>query len=273
MCVSACVCACVRWVHVCTVFSAMLESACSTSVMHVLMRSGNYHRITPVSVLFKLHPLGLGIFCRWLWHMLWIFLTSFLMLPVQERQRHQKVLGDLRDAQGSSMSAASTPSSTSSGLPHSLVLPNQGDILEQSMHGSAYSRQSVDSPDGLASDKSFRSSTLPLAVGMEHLQSLLKQREGEVTALQSQVALLEKARSSVSEELMSVASDNEQLHQKLEHLPVLKRQVDSLDKRYNTMLQMYGEKAEECNELRMDLEDVKSMYKQQIQDLLSRGYH
>lgn len=108
---------------------------------------------------------------------------------------------------------------------------------------------------------------------MEHLQSSLKQREGEVSALQSQVALLEKARSSVSDQLVSVATENEQLQQKLEQVPALKRQVDDLDKRYNTMLQMYGEKAEEANELRMDLEDVKSMYKQQIQDLLTRGMH
>ena len=27
---------------------------------------------------------------------------------------------------------------------------------------------------------------------------------------------------------------------------------------------MYGEKAEQCEELRMDLEDVKSMYKTQV---------
>lgn len=31
---------------------------------------------------------------------------------------------------------------------------------------------------------------------------------------------------------------------------------------------MYGEKAEEAEELRLDLEDVKSMYKTQIDELL-----
>ena len=40
-----------------------------------------------------------------------------------------------------------------------------------------------------------------------------------------------------------------------------------LDQRHNAVLQMYGEKAEECEELKMDLEDVKSMYKTQVQKL------
>ena len=42
-----------------------------------------------------------------------------------------------------------------------------------------------------------------------------------------------------------------------------------LDQRHNAVLQMYGEKAEECEELKMDLEDVKSMYKTQVQKLQS----
>jgi len=34
---------------------------------------------------------------------------------------------------------------------------------------------------------------------------------------------------------------------------------------------MYGEKVEEAEELRLDLSDVKEMYKSQIQELLRRG--
>ena len=41
-----------------------------------------------------------------------------------------------------------------------------------------------------------------------------------------------------------------------------------LEQRHNTILQMYGEKAEEAEELRLDLEDVKNMYKTQIDELL-----
>ena len=37
-----------------------------------------------------------------------------------------------------------------------------------------------------------------------------------------------------------------------------------MEQRHNAVLQMYGEKAEQAEELRMDLEDVKSMYKSQV---------
>ena len=33
---------------------------------------------------------------------------------------------------------------------------------------------------------------------------------------------------------------------------------------YNALLQMYGEKTEETEELKMDLQDVKEMYKLQV---------
>jgi len=37
-----------------------------------------------------------------------------------------------------------------------------------------------------------------------------------------------------------------------------------LNTEYNALLQMYGEKTEETEELRMDLQDVKEMYKLQV---------
>lgn len=40
---------------------------------------------------------------------------------------------------------------------------------------------------------------------------------------------------------------------------------------YNALLTMYGEKTEENEELRMDLQDMKEMYKLQIEDLLKRS--
>jgi len=40
--------------------------------------------------------------------------------------------------------------------------------------------------------------------------------------------------------------------------------TQELDQRYNALLQMYGEKVEEAEELRLDLQDVKEMYKTQV---------
>lgn len=45
-------------------------------------------------------------------------------------------------------------------------------------------------------------------------------------------------------------------------------QFNQLQEQYDAILQMYGEKVEETEELQLDLQDVKDMYRSQIDDLL-----
>lgn len=45
-------------------------------------------------------------------------------------------------------------------------------------------------------------------------------------------------------------------------------QYTELQEKYDAVLQMYGEKVEETDELQLDLQDVKDMYRAQIDDLL-----
>ncbi|KAG8510562.1 TATA element modulatory factor, partial [Galemys pyrenaicus] len=103
---------------------------------------------------------------------------------------------------------------------------------------------------------------------IENLQSQLKLKEGEITHLQLEISNLEKTRSIMAEELVKLTNQNDELEEKVKEIPKLRTQLRDLDQRYNTILQMYGEKAEEAEELRLDLEDVKNMYKMQIDELL-----
>jgi len=50
----------------------------------------------------------------------------------------------------------------------------------------------------------------------------------------------------------------------------LKRSQQELEAKYQTMLTMYGEKVEEAEELRLDLQDVKDMFKTQIEQLVGK---
>lgn len=45
-------------------------------------------------------------------------------------------------------------------------------------------------------------------------------------------------------------------------------QYAELQEQYEAICQMYGEKVEETEELQLDLQDVKDMYRAQIDDLL-----
>ncbi|XP_053325419.1 TATA element modulatory factor [Spea bombifrons] len=105
---------------------------------------------------------------------------------------------------------------------------------------------------------------------MENLQSQLKLREGEITQLQMEIGSLEKTRSILAEEVVKLNNLNDDLMEKVKEIPKLRVQMRDLDQRYNTILQMYGEKAEEAEELKLDLEDVKVMYKTQIDELLKQ---
>ncbi|NWU60375.1 TMF1 factor, partial [Pterocles burchelli] len=108
---------------------------------------------------------------------------------------------------------------------------------------------------------------------IENLQSQLKLREGEISHLQLEIGNLEKTRSIMSEELVKLTNQNDELEEKVKEIPKLRAQLKDLDQRYNTILQMYGEKAEEAEELRLDLEDVKNMYKTQIDELLKQRHN
>jgi chromosome segregation ATPase len=103
---------------------------------------------------------------------------------------------------------------------------------------------------------------------IESLQSELKQREGEIQQLQSDIAELERTRESMARELVNLCIQNEDLTAKLSQHAALQQKYTELDQRYNALLQMYGEKVEEAQELRLDLQDVKDMYKTQIDELL-----
>ncbi|KAK2862461.1 hypothetical protein Q5P01_001994 [Channa striata] len=103
---------------------------------------------------------------------------------------------------------------------------------------------------------------------IENLQSQLKLREGEIAQLQLEITSLERSRSVMAEELVRLTNQNDEMEEMVKDIPKLKVQLKDLEQRHNTILQMYGEKAEEAEELRLDLEDVKNMYKTQIDELL-----
>uniref|UniRef100_A0A3B3DBW5 TATA element modulatory factor 1 n=1 Tax=Oryzias melastigma TaxID=30732 RepID=A0A3B3DBW5_ORYME len=103
---------------------------------------------------------------------------------------------------------------------------------------------------------------------IENLQSQLKLREGEIAQLQLEIANLERSRAVMTEELVRLTNRNDEMEEMVKGIPKLKIQLKDLEQRHNTILQMYGEKAEEAEELRLDLIDVKNMYKTQIDELL-----
>ncbi|XP_066595257.1 TATA element modulatory factor-like [Prorops nasuta] len=105
---------------------------------------------------------------------------------------------------------------------------------------------------------------------IENLQAQLKQRDGEIQHLQWELSRRNVERDALNTELATLTLKAEELNNKLVKVQNLNDSLNEIQTRYDALLQMYGEKVEENQELRLDLEDVKEMYKTQIDQLLKR---
>jgi len=102
---------------------------------------------------------------------------------------------------------------------------------------------------------------------MESLHAQLKLKEGELVQLQSEYSNVEKVREAMGQELTKLTIKADQNESLEKEISILKEEYHTLQQKYQTMLTMYGEKVEEAQELRLDLQDVKEMYKMQIDQL------
>lgn len=106
---------------------------------------------------------------------------------------------------------------------------------------------------------------------IENLQSILKQREGEFHQLQWEVTRRDNERTYYTTEISNLTAKIENLEHKVNDFDAMKTHLEELQQQYDALCQMYGEKVEENQELQLDLQDVKEMYKTQIDELLKQN--
>ncbi|EUB64027.1 TATA element modulatory factor [Echinococcus granulosus] len=102
------------------------------------------------------------------------------------------------------------------------------------------------------------------------LQSLLRQREGEVGQLRREVARLNETHERLLAALSEQTAKTNQRVPLNDSLPADEGDEGSLSQRYEVLLQLYGRKLEENEELRMDLREAKEAYQAQLNDLLNK---
>uniref|UniRef100_A0A1I8NUV1 TATA element modulatory factor 1 TATA binding domain-containing protein n=1 Tax=Stomoxys calcitrans TaxID=35570 RepID=A0A1I8NUV1_STOCA len=104
----------------------------------------------------------------------------------------------------------------------------------------------------------------------EYLQSMLKQRDGELAQAQWELSRIQAEKSVLQEELSQLSIEMENIKEKLSSYELMEESFNDLQTRYDALLQMYGEKVERCEELELDLKECKEAYKIQIQELLAK---
>ncbi|VDD79317.1 unnamed protein product [Mesocestoides corti] len=111
------------------------------------------------------------------------------------------------------------------------------------------------------------------ASSLSFLQSTLRQREGEVGQLKREIARLNETHERLLSDLSEQTAKAEQyarLAGSVEHQGDPIDGEGDLQKRYDVLLQLYGKKLEENNELKLDLIESKEAYKSQLDELLNK---
>lgn len=104
---------------------------------------------------------------------------------------------------------------------------------------------------------------------IQMLQTNLQQREGELQQLQWELNRREQERNLMNAELTSLTSKVEDLTKETSDFESVKSKFEELQEQYDLLCQMYGEKVDEVEELKLDLLEAKEAYKSQLDELLN----
>eukprot|EP00873_Tetraselmis_striata_P032919 jgi/Tetstr1/453183/TSEL_040200.t1 len=104
----------------------------------------------------------------------------------------------------------------------------------------------------------------------ERLRAKIASKEGEIGTLQEQVAHLEATRDSLSEELVQAMQARDEQGELRGELEALQAQYKSLQMRHANAVELLGEREERLEELREDLQDVKLLYRDQIEYMVEQ---
>ncbi|KAF9281149.1 TATA element modulatory factor 1 [Mortierella alpina] len=224
---------------------------------------------------------------------------------LQQRPVDDSVLANPTDARlsvGAGMAAARRPSSASATSVSSPMLAGGPITMGSSKAGAATgnnnvrtSFDSMTSPtslDGMAPSLSRSSSSHTMAgnggpasslglmglssgstgpaVAMERLNAMVRQLDGQVTFLSEQVRSANRNKDELSDELVRVTVELEELQKSASRVSGLEQELGLLKERHRAALEMLGERTEEVQELKADLSDVKEAYRDQINDLLAQ---
>eukprot|EP00842_Homolaphlyctis_polyrhiza_P001608 jgi/Hompol1/2448/HPOL_001524-RA len=108
----------------------------------------------------------------------------------------------------------------------------------------------------------------PSIVAIERLQATIKQNETLIASLQMQLRLATQTRDEMADELVKVTNECEELRAKSVAAAETELRLSDLTKRYNTALEILGEKTERVDELQADIDDMKIVFKKQVEELV-----
>ncbi|XP_055616408.1 TATA element modulatory factor [Toxorhynchites rutilus septentrionalis] len=191
----------------------------------------------------------------------------------QHQQQQQQHTGHHKQETATMGNRQSPPSPSSQGMlgesRTSSPTPSMGNLSLPESIGSIPWNQVDDEMGSVSGRQTIGGAPLLHTTSLlENLQATLKQRDGEVYQLQWEQSRFQQERNVLNAEISNLTVELENLREKADRCEKLEEEFAQLQERYDALLQLYGEAVEKTEELKLDLVDVKEMYKLQIDDLL-----
>jgi len=104
----------------------------------------------------------------------------------------------------------------------------------------------------------------PSMLALQQLQATVHQKQGQIESLKAQMANIERARDALSDELVRYSERVQVLEKQAQRVPELEQQLHETGVRFDALLQVYGEKEEELEELQESIAVLKASHRQQL---------
>lgn len=144
-------------------------------------------------------------------------------------------------------------------------VPHSIDREDSSLDGGA--ETSSNSPQQVMQDMVSVSTVAagPSVQLVERMSAAIRRLESEKVAAREELARISNQRDEARAELVAMMREVEKGRQASQKVEELERQVAEVNERYETTLELLGEKSELVEELRADVQDVKDMYRDLVE--------
>jgi TATA element modulatory factor len=109
----------------------------------------------------------------------------------------------------------------------------------------------------------------PSVLGHSQLQHRLRLHEGESRLLRQQLETLESKQKQTTDEIVRLSTRNAVLESSATEFQQTKEALEEMHQRQRVLLELFGEKEEQVEELQAEVTELKAFYKKQL-DTLTR---
>ncbi|KAH3679256.1 hypothetical protein WICMUC_001136 [Wickerhamomyces mucosus] len=100
------------------------------------------------------------------------------------------------------------------------------------------------------------------------MSNQVRRLEAELSSMNEDLERLENEKKQANEEIVRLMKDNENVDAYKSRIKELEEDVESYSRRHEQMLEILGEKSEQVEELKADVQDLKDLCKLQVQQLV-----